>query len=105
VAQVADFAAENGLGQEVGHEGTIDANVLAHVAEIDDFAPLPNEVCHLASGAGAGHVVVGERNDAGHAQVVAQLDHAVPDRDAVMSEFAALAAQDDAFDRLAKGSW
>ena len=43
MARVADFAAEHGLGSN-RNERALAAEVCAHVAEIDDVSPLPDEI-------------------------------------------------------------
>jgi hypothetical protein len=83
VPQVADFPAQDGLGQKMRHERTVPIEVFTEVAEEDDVALLANERGHLPPTARAGNVVVDQRNRGPQAQVVSELDYPVPKRDVI----------------------
>jgi hypothetical protein len=83
MAQVSNLPTEYRLGQEARDARTLEANVLAYVAEIHNVASLADEIGHFAPASRAADVVVRERDDAGNSQVVTELDHAVPQCDPV----------------------
>ena len=100
---MADFAAEHGLGQQAGYERALAAEVLAHFAKIDPVSPLPDESGRFTPAARAGDIVVGQRNDTRDAQVVTQIDCAVPQRNPEFPVTSTLASHCDPLDGVPNG--